>query len=113
KAVFAGWKASPTALVSPLDEAALKKLTSANELVRLVAEQINDLEPPAIALQPSVAAVLAALRERPGFKLARMSGAGSTCFGLFATNYEAEAAEKAVSVSYPNWWAKATTFGGR
>jgi 4-diphosphocytidyl-2-C-methyl-D-erythritol kinase len=113
KAVFAGWKASPAASVAPLDEAALKKLTSAHELVPLMAEQTNDLEPPAIALQPSVAVVLAALRERPGCMLARMSGSGATCFGLFGTNDEAEAAENAVSASHPNWWAKATTFGGR
>jgi 4-diphosphocytidyl-2-C-methyl-D-erythritol kinase len=113
KAVFAGWKASAAASVAPLDEAALKNLRSAHELVGLLAEQTNDLEPPAIALQPSVADVLTALRERPGCMLARMSGSGATCFGLFATNDEAEATEKAVSISHPNWWAKATMFGGR
>jgi 4-diphosphocytidyl-2-C-methyl-D-erythritol kinase len=112
KAVFAGWKASPAAATA-LDEAALAKLTSARELVRLVAEQTNDLEPPAIALQPSVADVLAALRERPGCALARMSGSGATCFGLFGTPDEAAAAEKALSVKQPTWWVKATTLGGR
>jgi 4-diphosphocytidyl-2-C-methyl-D-erythritol kinase len=113
KAVFAGWKASPAASVAPLDEAALKKLTSAHELVRLVAEQTNDLEPPAIALQPSVADVLSALRNLPGCTLARMSGSGATCFGLFGTLDEAAAAEKALSVKQPNWWVKATIFGGQ
>jgi 4-diphosphocytidyl-2-C-methyl-D-erythritol kinase len=112
KAVFAGWKASPAA-TAPLDEAALARLTDARELVRLVAEQANDLEPPAIALQPSVAEVLTALRARPGCTLARMSGSGATCFGLFGTPDEAAAAEKALSARQPNWWVKATTFGGR
>jgi 4-diphosphocytidyl-2-C-methyl-D-erythritol kinase len=112
KAVFAGWKASPAA-AAPVDEAALAKLTSARELVRLVARQTNDLESPAIALQPSVADVLAALRERPGCTLARMSGSGATCFGLFGTADEATAAEKALSARQPKWWVKATTFGGR
>jgi 4-diphosphocytidyl-2-C-methyl-D-erythritol kinase len=111
KDVFAGWKASPAAL-APLDEAALAQLTGARQLVQLVAEQTNDLEPPAIALQPSVADVLAALRERPGCTLARMSGSGATCFGLFGTPDEAAAAEKALSASEPKWWVKATTFGG-
>ena len=78
-----------------------------------MAEQTNDLEPPAIALQPSVADVLAALRERPGCALARMSGSGATCFGLFGTPDEAAAAEKALSVKQPAWWVKATTLGGR
>jgi 4-diphosphocytidyl-2-C-methyl-D-erythritol kinase len=112
KAVFAGWQPSPAA-AAPLDEAVLKKLTSAHELVRLVAEQTNDLEPPAIVLQPAVADVLAALRERPGCMLARMSGSGATCFGLFATNDKAKAAEKALFASQPTWWVKATVFGGR
>jgi 4-diphosphocytidyl-2-C-methyl-D-erythritol kinase len=112
KAVFAGWKASPAA-TGPLDEAALARLTNARKLVQLVAGQANDLEPPAIALQPSVAEVLAALRARPGCTLARMSGSGATCFGLFGTPDEAAAAEKALSARQPEWWVKATTFGGR
>jgi 4-diphosphocytidyl-2-C-methyl-D-erythritol kinase len=112
KAVFAGWKAS-SAAATPLDEAALEKIASTRELVQLVAEQRNDLEPPAIALQPSVADVLTALRECPGCLLARMSGSGATCFGLFGSLDEATAAERTVSLSQPKWWVKATTFGGR
>jgi 4-diphosphocytidyl-2-C-methyl-D-erythritol kinase len=44
--------------------------------------------------------------------LARMSGSGATCFGLFGTPDEALAAEKALSVAQPKWWVKATTFCG-
>ena len=40
---------------------------------------------PAIALKPVIAEVLAELRGLPGCQLARMSGSGATCFGLFAT----------------------------
>jgi len=112
RAVFAGWKPSPGA-AALLDEAALGKLTSARDLVPLVAEQANDLEPPAMALQPSVAEALAALREGPGCTLARMSGSGATCFGLFATSEEAAAAAQVLSAGRPTWWVKATTFGGR
>jgi len=111
KAVFAGWKPSPEAPV-PLDEPALGKLAGAPDLLRRLAEQTNDLEPPAMALQPVIAAVLAILRETPGCVLARMSGSGATCFGLFGTPDEALAAEKALSVGQPKWWVKATTFGG-
>jgi 4-diphosphocytidyl-2-C-methyl-D-erythritol kinase len=73
----------------------------------------NDLEPPAIALQPVIADALAALRASARCRLARMSGSGATCFGLFGTADEAAAAEKALSVKQPTWWVKATTFGGR
>jgi 4-diphosphocytidyl-2-C-methyl-D-erythritol kinase len=112
KAVFAGWKPSPAA-AAPLDEAALAKLTRAGDLVQRVGEQTNDLEPSAIALQPPVADVLAALRELPGCMLARMSGSGATCFGLFGTPDEAAEAQKALSAKQPKWWVKATAFGGQ
>ena len=111
KAVFAGWKASSTPAPT-LNEPALKKLASASELIQHLAQQTNDLEPSAMTLQPSIAAVLASLRETLGCVLARMSGSGATCFGLFGTRDEALAAEKALSLREPKWWVKATTFGG-
>jgi len=111
KAVFAGWKPA-SASAAPLDEAALRKLTSGRDLLQLVAEQTNDLEPPAMVLQPSVAEVLADLRGLASCALARMSGSGATCFGLFATGEQAAAAETVLSASHPDWWVKATTFGG-
>ena len=63
KAVFAGWKASSTPAPT-LNEPALEKLASASELIQHLARQTNDLEPSAMTLQPSIAAVLASLRER-------------------------------------------------
>ena len=63
----------------------------------------NDLEPAASALCPPVGAALEALRQTPGCLLARMSGSGATCFGLFATPAEAEAA--AGALGRPGWWS--------
>jgi 4-diphosphocytidyl-2-C-methyl-D-erythritol kinase len=67
-----------------------------------LAEQKNDLEAPAIALAPGIAAVLAELRALPGALLARMSGSGATCFGIFATPQAA--AKAAASINQPGWW---------
>ena len=70
----------------------------------------NDLEAPAIALCPVVAAVLAALRALPGCLLARMSGSGATCFGLFAD----PAAARAAAAHLPGgWWRDAGGLYGR
>jgi 4-diphosphocytidyl-2-C-methyl-D-erythritol kinase len=63
----------------------------------------NDLEEPAIGLCPAVAAVLAVLRRTPGCLLARMSGSGATCFGLFGSAAEAEQA--AAALARPGWWS--------
>ena len=52
-------------------------------LVEFLAGERNDLEPAAIKVQPIIARVLAALRNEPRCELARMSGSGATCFGLF------------------------------
>ena len=111
KSVFARWKPMSSPVIA-LDAAAIGKLTDARELVRLLAAQSNDLEAPAIGLQPVVADVLAALRALGGCGLARMSGSGATCFGLFASADEAAAAEKLLSIKQPGWWVKATTLGG-
>ena len=62
----------------------------------------NDLEPAAIALCPTIGVVLAAIRQQTGCLLARMSGSGATCFGLFAA--PASAAAAAVSLEREGWW---------
>ncbi len=43
----------------------------------------NDLEAAAITVAPAIAETLAEMRSRPGCLLARMSGSGATCFGVF------------------------------
>ncbi len=68
----------------------------------------NDLQAPAIALCPVIGEVIAALGAQPGCTLARMSGSGSACFGLFATDERAALAAAALSGQYPHWWMMAT-----
>jgi len=110
KLVFAGWKASPDP-APPLDLAALAALSSRDQLLKILHAQPNDLEAPAISLQPVIADVLAVLRGFAGCDLARMSGSGATCLGLFASATEADAAAKILRAKYPNWWAQACTLG--
>lgn len=71
----------------------------------------NDLEAPATALVPGIAEVLAALRAE-GAALARMSGSGATCFGLFLRMADAEAAAAAMARARPGWWVVATAMDG-
>jgi 4-diphosphocytidyl-2-C-methyl-D-erythritol kinase len=67
----------------------------------------NDLEPPALKVEPVIGDVLSALRETDGVRLARMSGSGATCFAIFGSGAEARAAAKAVAAGYPDWWVHA------
>jgi len=61
----------------------------------------NDLQAPAISLCPAIAEVLAAISASPGCLLARMSGSGATCFGVFPN---AAAAAAAAAALPPAWW---------
>jgi 4-diphosphocytidyl-2-C-methyl-D-erythritol kinase len=91
--VLEGWGGEPTAFVAAL------------------AKDRNDLEAPAIELEPAIANVLAVLQALPDCRLARMSGSGATCFGLFPTNAAAAAAARTLRVGYPQWWVRATVLG--
>ena len=66
----------------------------------------NDLTGAAIACAPVVGEVLAALRALPGVRLARMSGSGATCFAIFSSSSEAEAAARALAGR--GWWVAPT-----
>ncbi len=57
---------------------------NAGEMAGDLKGQRNDLQPAAIALRPVIGEVLSSLEAAPGCLLARMSGSGATCFGLFA-----------------------------
>lgn len=74
-------------------------------------KQRNDLQRPAIEQQPIIANCLTHLTEN-GSALARMSGSGATCFGLFATDQDAALAARSIQSSQPNWWVVATRTTG-
>jgi 4-diphosphocytidyl-2-C-methyl-D-erythritol kinase len=69
----------------------------------------NDLEPPAMRIQPAIGEVLSALRASEGVLLARMSGSGATCFALFANASDAARAAEKVRADHPQWWVHAGT----
>ncbi|MFK7836408.1 MAG: 4-(cytidine 5'-diphospho)-2-C-methyl-D-erythritol kinase [Sulfitobacter sp.] len=75
--------------------------------IEWLATMRNDLEPPAIATAPQIAEVLTAINSCKGAALARMSGSGATCFGLFEAHAEAAAAADALAQDYPQWWVRA------
>jgi len=68
----------------------------------------NDLEAPALALQPVIGEALARLRRTDGIRLARMSGSGATVFGLYDDCRAAVAAAKVIRRSASAWWVKST-----
>jgi 4-diphosphocytidyl-2-C-methyl-D-erythritol kinase len=87
-------------------------LGTARAVAGFLAACRNDLEAPAIALQPAIAAVLAALRAAPETLIARMSGSGATCFALCADAAAARRLASAVVTAHPGWWVEACWLAG-
>lgn len=79
-------------------------LSSFSRLTEYLGSARNDLEKPAIALEPEIQHCLEALRACDQIALARMSGSGATCFGLFEHEADARAARHALASLYPDWW---------
>lgn len=71
-----------------------------------LAQQRNDLEPPAIALEPEIESASLAVG-RAGARLTRMSGSGATVFGLFEDAVSARAAAEVIRRAHPDWWVEA------
>jgi 4-diphosphocytidyl-2-C-methyl-D-erythritol kinase len=84
-------------------------LSSGAALIAYLRTTRNDLEAPARALTPAIGEVLGEITRMPGARLARMSGSGATCFGLFTSSDDAQMAAIALGHSHPDWWVAATT----
>ena len=88
--------------LSPLPEA-----TDFDGFANWLAAQRNDLEAPAIAIAPVIAEALAFVRKAEGCALARMSGSGSTVFGLFRDGDAAAQAAARIAAEVSGWWVRA------
>jgi 4-diphosphocytidyl-2-C-methyl-D-erythritol kinase len=80
-------------------------------LLAALAESRNDLEATAMELAPEIADVLQALRGQTSCRLARMSGSGASCFGIFDSIRMAQRAARVLRGEHPDWWIRATTLG--
>jgi 4-diphosphocytidyl-2-C-methyl-D-erythritol kinase len=78
-------------------------------LVGMLAGARNDLEPPALRVQPLISEALRLVSATEGCRLARMSGSGATVFGLYDDCHAAAEAAKRMGLQQPGWWVKATS----
>lgn len=69
-------------------------------------ESRNDLEQPARRLSADINEMVSVLAASSHCLLARMSGSGSACFGLYAEIAHARAAEAEIQQAHPQWWTR-------
>ena len=77
---------------------------TARDLATYLKARQNDLTDPAIIVAPIVADVLTAIADTPDCLLSRLSGSGATCFGLYESAAEADAARAHIRSRHPSWW---------
>ena len=82
---------------------------SVEDWVEVLAASTNDLEAPAMRIQPVIGEVIAALNATNGAWLARMSGSGATCFAIYENTAEAGRAAEKIRRDHPGWWVHAGT----
>jgi 4-diphosphocytidyl-2-C-methyl-D-erythritol kinase len=82
------------------------RLNEKNILIKFLKSTGNDLERVAIKNFPNIKNLINSLNLTSGCLVARMSGSGSTCFGLYEKKEEAEKAKKHLLIKFPNAWIK-------
>ena len=88
-------------------------LGDTGEFIAYLSRQRNDLQAPALAAAPVIATVLDRLNASDGCSLARMSGSGATCFGIYRSLDQAETAANSIALKHPDWWVRAAVLDGQ
>ena len=104
-AIFKAFDSAPDIRETP------RPMKPSGDLLVRALDGRNDLEPIAIAQAPVIGDVLRVLASQTGCQLARMSGSGATCFGIFESQSAALKAEAAIKKQASDWWVVATVLG--
>ncbi len=80
---------------------------TAHDLALWLDHLTNDLAAPAVEFAPVITRVETAITATEGCLLARMSGSGATCFGIYETHDGATAAAEAIAKAHSDWWVRA------
>ena len=109
--VYGALAAPPLQSEDIVQDAQLPDFASVADVMAFIAENENDLQPPAIRLAPVINEVIQVIESVEGCALARMSGSGSTCFGIFGSRADAAEARTRIANAHPDWWVADTTLG--
>jgi 4-diphosphocytidyl-2-C-methyl-D-erythritol kinase len=128
--VFRALNAGPVGAAAASDAVPMALMSAAvggsdqarTALVAFMSERGNSLQQATLTVVPAVAEVLTVLRGEGQGALSKaprlvdpllvaMSGAGPTCFALFASGEDATAAAQHMRSRHPMWWVAATQIG--
>jgi 4-diphosphocytidyl-2-C-methyl-D-erythritol kinase len=78
----------------------------------LLSRTQNDLEAVTSQLAPEVSSCLQVISKTSKCRLARMSGSGACCFGLYDAKQSADSAAEEIKSRYPDWWVQSGNLQG-
>jgi len=104
--VFAALGAGPLTSDTEAEKPALPAFTTPDDVIGCMEETGNDLQAAAIGIAPAIGGALSSLEQMQGCALARMSGSGPTCFGIFRSGASADAAARILAGTHPEWWVR-------
>lgn len=87
----------------------LAKFKDQDHLYDFLNAQQNDLTKTASNLYPDIKKVLQTISSQTGCAVARMSGSGSSCFGLFENKEQSIAAANEIQKERPDWFVRPVT----
>jgi 4-diphosphocytidyl-2-C-methyl-D-erythritol kinase len=79
---------------------------SAENFISTIKNHKNDLENSAIELAPEISQILTEITKQNNCLISRMSGSGSTCFGLFDNQNDLDLAYQNLSKNFPGFYLK-------
>ena len=82
-----------------------------DHFIGFLEETENDLLTAACESVPEIANILQALSHQKGCALSRLTGSGSSCFGLFEHEHDAAQAAESIREDNPDWWVHAGWLG--
>ncbi len=103
---------APDLTQSARDTIDVSVLETKEKAATFILQNGNDLQKPCATIAPVVDEILAAVNTTNQCWLARMSGAGPTCFGLYEDAPSALMAAQNLSRQQPDWWVKVAQLGG-
>lgn len=106
-AVFRALDAGPRTGLPPMPE----RFRRIIDFVHWLRQTRNDLAHPAAEVSSLAGAAARALHRDEESLFARMTGSGTSAFGIFASLPAAERAAKRIAMHHPDWWVIATMTG--
>lgn len=104
--IFKKFKASYKDMIDIPDQ-----FRTSTELIGFLKQTDNALYAPALQTIPEIENVIHNIRMQTGCSLARMSGSGATCFGLFENEEQSITAFQKIKEANPDWWVRAGWLG--